>query len=280
MPELFIPSAVAPRKITEAWWFAFAGSQLLVLDSGPAAVSVPYVNELSSIGLLPVRTQFLGYLGDQPCFSAELMPTCSLPAGTALRCLRQLYGSLEETWFAIAGLAFQVMEWDRTHQFCGACGQPTQPVLGERVRRCLSCQSSHYPRVSPAMIVLIAKGDEILLGRAPRFRPGMYSLLAGYVDPGESLEAAVVREVREEVGLEIANLRYWGSQPWPFPHTLMVGYTATYAGGKIVLDDQELTDAAWFSKDNLPLLPPPVSIARKMIDWFVAAPADSDGQNA
>lgn len=269
MSELFTPSAADPGQCDgPAWWFAFAGNRLLVCEKDGTA-TVPHSADLTHLGLTPLRTQFLGWLGKTPCYSAELAKTTEPPAGTALRGLRELYCALSDTVFAVAGLGFQIMEWDRTHQFCGACGQPTQPSPTERAKRCTSCATTYYPRISPAMIVLISQGNKLLLGRAPRFKPGMYGLIAGYVEPGESLESAVVREVKEEVGIEITDIRYWGSQPWPFPHTLMVGYTATYAGGEIAIDPLELEDAAWFSLDQLPLLPPPVSIARKMIEDFI-----------
>lgn len=269
MSELFIPSAVDPGSSSgPGWWFAFAGSRLLVCEKD-GITTIPFVPNLTHLGLTPLKTQFLGWLGAVPCYSAELAKTTEPPLGTALRGLRELYCALNDTFFSVAGLGFQIMEWDRTHQFCGACGQPTEAIAEERAKRCATCATTYYPRISPAMIVLISKGDEILLGRAPRFKPGMYGLIAGYVEPGESLESAVVREVKEEVGVEIKDIRYWGSQPWPFPHTLMVGYTATYASGEITIDPQELEDAAWFSLDQLPLLPPPVSIARKMIEDFI-----------
>ncbi|MGA7936486.1 MAG: NAD(+) diphosphatase [Kovacikia sp.] len=128
----------------------------------------------------------------------------------------------------------------------------------------------NYPRLSPAVIVLISRGEELLLARAPRFPAGMYSILAGFVEPGESLEETVIREVREEVGIEITDIRYFGSQPWPFPNSLMIGFTATYAGGEIVIEPEELSEAAWFNKHALPPIPPKLSIARKLIDWFVS----------
>ncbi len=140
----------------------------------------------------------------------------------------------------------------------------------ERAKRCPKCGLVNYPRLSPAVIVLISRGDELLLARAHRFPTGMYSILAGFVEPGESLEETVVREVREEVGIEVKDIRYFGSQPWPFPNSLMIGFTATYAGGDIVLEPEELVDAAWFNKHNLPQIPPKISIARKLIDWFVS----------
>ena len=120
------------------------------------------------------------------------------------------------------------------------------------------------------MIVLVERGHELLLARSRHFLPGMYSVLAGFVEPGESLEEAVVREVKEEVGVTVKDIRYFGSQSWPFPHSLMIGFTATYAGGEISLDDSEIEEAGWFTVDNLPPIPGKISIARKLIDWFVA----------
>lgn len=259
-----------------AYWFAFSGKQLLIHTSNQTTGTyrdhpnpIPYFQHWAAIGLEPIRTQFLGHLNDHPCYAAELPSPVDPPTGMALQGFRELYSNLPPILADISGLAFQVMEWDRTHQFCGHCGSPTTAHGQERAKHCPNCGLTQYPRISPAMIVLISRGDEILLGRAHRFRPDMYSLIAGYVEPGESLETCVIREVKEEVGVEIANIRYWGSQPWPFPHTLMVGFTATYAGGEITLDPDELTDAAWFHKHQLPLLPSSISIARKMIDWFV-----------
>ena len=136
--------------------------------------------------------------------------------------------------------------------------------------RCDACESQHYPRLSPSMIVLVTRGDEILLARSPRFVAGVYSTLAGFVEPGESVEHCVAREVREEVGLEVRNLQYLGSQGWPFPHSLMLGFHAEYAGGEIVMQADEIEDARWFRVDDLPPLPAPRSIARYLIDLYVA----------
>ncbi|PSN17276.1 NAD(+) diphosphatase [filamentous cyanobacterium CCP5] len=272
MPFHFVPGIHPPNPQADnestgsAWWFVFIGRQLVLQQ---ATLTPLQVRALAPLGLDARRTQYLGQLNGQPCYGAELPEDSVLPPQLVARELRSLYGVLANDWLDLAGLAFQILEWDRTHQFCGHCGTPTQAAAAERAKRCPSCGLSQYPRISPAMIVLISRGDDILLGRAPRFRPGMYSLIAGYVESHESLEACVVREVQEEVGIEVANIRYWGSQPWPYPHTLMVGFTADYAGGDIVVDPHELTDARWFAKHQLPDLPSEASIARKMINWFV-----------
>lgn len=214
--------------------------------------------------------QFLGYLNHQPCIAAELSRGFEPFAPLTLQSLRALYGLLSEDLFAIAARAIQLIEWDRTHQYCGHCATPTTQLPTERAKRCPNCHLRQYPRLSPAVIMLVYKGEKLLLARAPRFKGGMYSILAGFVEPGESLEETVAREVREEVGLEIKNIRYFGSQPWPFPNSLMVGFIAEYASGTITPEPTEIEAADWFTKDNLPPVPGELSIARKLINWFIA----------
>lgn len=277
MHRTFIPGIAPPEVQAEpAWWFAFVGTKLLVHLEGTIS-QIPKLISLSEIGLVPVRTQFLGTLDNQPCYSAEL-PKDALAKlneviaskGMTLQGLRELYGTMDEDLYTLSGRAIQIVEWDRTHQYCGHCATPTTQLSHERAKRCPKCGLVNYPRLSPAIIVLISRGEELLLARAHRFPAGMYSILAGFVEPGESLEETVVREVREEVGIEVKEVRYFGSQPWPFPNSLMIGFTATYASGEIAIEPQELADAAWFSKHNLPQIPPKLSIARKLIDWFVS----------
>ena len=268
MPSNFVSGVEAPNTVSEsALWFAFAGRELLLQMQGES-VSLPTGSTLPV--LTPVRTQFLGELEGRPCYSAELPPDFHLPAGMKVEGLRKLYGVLSDEVFAIAGRAYQIMEWDRTHQYCGHCGTPTIQQASERVKRCPQCSLVFYPRLSPAVIMLISRGPALLLARAHRFPQGRYSILAGFVEPGESLEDTVIREVREEVGIEIKDIRYFGSQPWPFPNSLMIGFTATYVSGEIVLEPAEIADAAWFTKRNLPDIPSKASIARRMIDWFVS----------
>ena len=270
MHRTFIPGIAPPAVQSKpAWWLAFVGNKLLVHREGTVS-QIPQLISLAEIGLVPVRTQYLGTLDDQPCYCAELPKDTIAPDGTILRGLRELYGTLDEDLFALSGRAIQIVDWDRTHQYCGYCATPTTQLPHERAKRCPKCGLVNYPRLSPAIIVLVSRGEELLLARAHRFPAGMYSVLAGFVEPGESLEETVVREVREEVGIEVKDIRYFGSQPWPFPNSLMIGFTATYASGDIAIEPQELVDAAWFSKHNLPQIPPKLSIARKLIDWFIS----------
>ncbi|MFK7161436.1 NAD(+) diphosphatase [Marinospirillum sp. MEB164] len=165
--------------------------------------------------------------------------------------------------------AVSLAAWEEQHQFCGRCGAATQARYDEYAKECPRCRLRQYPRISPSMICLVWREEELLLAQSPRFQNGMYSLLAGFVEAGESVEEAVHREVKEEVGIEIQRLHYLGSQSWPFPHSLMLGYWAEYHQGEIQVDPTELVDARWFHWQDLPLLPPPASIARRLIDQFV-----------
>lgn len=175
----------------------------------------------------------------------------------------------------LAGRAVQTVEWTRTHRFCGRCATPTEPSTGERGLKCPACDLVVYPRVAPAMITLVTRGEpgpdqEALLARGVRFPMPMYSCLAGFVEPGEDLEGAVIREVKEEVGVDVDDVRYVGSQPWPFPHSLMVGFRVNYVGGDIVCEEAEIMDADWYRKDDLPMIPPEISIAGKIIQAWIA----------
>jgi len=270
MGKTFISAVAAPsEQIAPAWWFAFQGSKLLVRMEGSSA-RIPYVADLSELGLVVVRQQYLGLLEGRPCYSAELAEEIEPPAGMVFQGLRQLYGYLEEDLFGLAGRAVQIVDWDRTHQFCGRCGGKMVTRLTERAKECPQCGLVNYPRLSPAIIVLVERGHELLLARSHRFPSGVYSVLAGFVEPGETLEEAAVREVKEETGIDIKDLRYFGSQPWPFPNSLMIAFTAVYAGGEISTNDEEIEDVGWFTADHLPTLPGKISIARRLIDWFLA----------
>lgn len=172
--------------------------------------------------------------------------------------------------FALAGRATQLLDWQANHRYCGRCGTPTVIKPDEPAMHCPACGLLAYPRLSPAVMVLVRDGEKLLLARSPHFKPGVYSALAGFVEPGETLEECAVREVREEVGIEIANLRYFASQPWPFPNSLMIAFFADYAGGTITPEPGEIEDAGWFLPEALPLLPDPVSIARRLIEAALA----------
>ncbi len=252
----------------ETLWFAFQGERLLVLQGDE-----PRVPRASNLEDLEVEASFshpLGRLDGGQCWAVEVPEGVEAPEGAAFVDLRAIFAAVDEEFFAVAGRAKQVVSWHATHRFCGRCGGVTGPVEGEMAMRCARCGMMHYPRVSPAVIVRVRRGEEILLARSPGFPKGLRSVLAGFVEPGESIEEAIHREVREEVGIEVENLAYSGSQPWPFPNSLMIGFTADYAGGELEPQPGEIEDAAWYRADDLPQLPPKVSIARRMIEDFVA----------
>ncbi|QIN82014.1 NAD(+) diphosphatase [Rubrobacter tropicus] len=249
-------------------WFAFRGDRLLVLEGD--APLVPRASTLEEFGIEASYRQPLGSLNGSPCWAVEVPESLDAPDGMTFRDLREIFAAVDEEFFAVAGRAKQIVGWHATHRFCGRCGGETEIASGELAMRCARCGMMHYPRVSPAVIVRVRRGDEILLARSPGFPKGMRSVLAGFVEPGESIEETIHREVREEVGLEVENLRYFGSQPWPFPNSLMIGFTADYAGGELTPEPGEIEAADWYRAGDLPQLPPKVSIARRMIDDFVA----------
>ena len=262
----FIPGLTPPSQITNPILVVVRGTQILI-EQRDGALLLPDSEALAPMAGTPV---YLGQLGDRPCFAAPLAPDAKVPDGFSLALARQVVAGLDSGKSALIGQALALVEWDTMHRYCGGCAAPTELVPGERARRCPRCGFDFYPRVSPAVIVLIERDGRILLARNTNFLGGRFSLVAGFVEPGERLEQAAAREVREEVGIEISDLRYWGSQPWPFGRSLMVGFYARYAGGDLKVDGIEISEADWFAPDQLPELPAPISIARKMIDHYVA----------
>lgn len=269
VPLPFIPDHRSPENPgKDPLLFAFAGRQLLVTQDN----AMPPVAEIDAQGIEAIRTQYLGRLGERHCFSAELAEGFKAPSGFALRDLRMLFGAFDDTLHALAGRAVQIVEWDRTHQFCGACGNPTSVSKNDRSRVCTDCEIPLYPRLAPAMIVAVEKGDEILLGRSNHFPAGIFSVLAGFVEPGESAEDAVVREVWEETRIVVEDVRYFSSQAWPFPNSLMLGFTAQYKEGEIdTSHDDEMEAAEWFHVDAMPsMFPGNVSISQWLVQDFLA----------
>jgi len=265
-PESYVGGVIAAGE-PDADSLCFAFEQTLLLVAGePPGLRLPAHWELTNLGRPPLRRLYLGTLGQRACYAFEYGADTEAPPGMAWQGLRALYGRLDDSLFALAGRALQYIDWDRTHQFCGRCGTPMRHREGERARECPACRLIAYPRIAPAVMCLVRRGSEILLARSPHFAPGMYSALAGFVEPGESLEQCLAREVLEETGIGIANPRYFASQPWPFPHSLMIAFVADYAGGEITPAPDEIEDAQWFALDALPKLPNRISIARRLID--------------
>ena len=263
-------------------WYVFQGDRLL-LELGPPqpAPDDPRVASRPSwarlplqkrnmdpnlLGFVPTRTLYVGCLDGTHCWAAEAPADAIAPPGTGWSGLRSLFTVLEDAQFAVAGRALQLVDWDRTHQFCGRCGTRTSVQSEDRARVCPACKLSVYPRIAPAIMALIRKEQHVLLGRSPHFPAGMYSALAGFVEPGETLEQCVAREVEEEVGLKVSHIRYFASQPWPFPHSLMIAFVCDWESGEIRPREGEIEAAHWFDVLQLPKLPSRISISRRLID--------------
>lgn len=250
------PSNVGSARIH----FWFRDSELLVNAEGLAPAAFDGAGIFGNVGLV------VGRLGELVAIANVVPADTATPEGARWVGLRALFGVMPDELVALAGRGAQLVQWDRDHRYCGRCATPTLRQHGERARRCVSCGLSAYPRISPAMMCLVTRGKEILLARNVNFPPGRYSALAGFLEAGESIEDAVHREVREEVGIEVGKPIYFSSQSWPFPHSLMIAYTAEYAGGALAPNGHEIAEADWFSADKLPQLPPRMSIARALID--------------
>lgn len=266
----FHPALTPPKTANnDAFWFVFYNGRLLVKK----VAGMPHILETHDLGndrLALDRRQYIGSLNGRPCYTADIGEVDIAGEDLELKDLRTLFGSMDEEIIWTAGRANQLATWNRSHQYCGSCGSPSEDKTDERAKICPQCGLINYPRLSPAVIVAVLKGDSILLARNKRFRLPFFSVLAGFVEPGETLEACVEREVEEEVGITVKNIRYFGSQPWPFPDSLMIAFLADYAGGEIRVDRMEITEAGWFSRKDLPRIPPRISIARQLIDWFTA----------
>ena len=246
-----------------AYWILRCEHRLLTLAGQPGGALFPLLSA-ADLGH-PAEALYVGDWGGIACHAVDVAQFPEIASGEPTP-LRAIFAQAGPEAFALAGRATQLLDWQATHRYCGRCATPTERQPGEAAMRCPACGLLAYPRIAPAVMVLVRDGERLLLARSPHFKPGVYSALAGFVEPGETLEQCAAREVREEVGLEIANLRYFDSQPWPFPHSLMVAFFADYAGGEIVPDPSEIEAADWFTADALPLLPDPVSISRRLID--------------
>lgn len=257
------------KKQPLSYWFLYNANQLLVVNEHEK-LNIPSFNYSTAESLIENQPREIGNLNGISCLAANLKPNITLPESCSLSPLRPIFGQLEDDFFWMAAKAVHLLYWDRRSRFCGICGSKTKEKVDECAKVCEKCGEIYYPRIAPAIIVAIIKDGQILLARANRFASYYYSVLAGFVEPGESLEECAHREVMEEVGIRIKNLRYFGSQPWPFPDSLMIGFTADYESGTITLDLTENMDAGWYSPDNLPPTPGKVSIASRLIEWYLS----------
>lgn len=241
----------------------------MLVGQDEESMTVPLMVDPGAIGLSWNNERYLGVLAGHHCYIAETSGKDVWPPDMGFYGLRYLYGRLSDTLFAAAMKAVHLLEWEKSARYCGRCGAEMAPAKEEIARECPGCGMLVFPRLSPAVIVLVERDGQILLARSHRFTSDFYSVLAGFVEPGETLEDTVHREIEEEVGIKVKNVRYFGSQPWPFPDSLMIGFTAEYESGEINIDKTEIADAEWFAPEKLPTVPGKMSIARELIDWFM-----------
>ncbi|WP_003542655.1 NAD(+) diphosphatase [Desulfotomaculum nigrificans] len=254
--------------MVSAYWLLFNGNNLLikVVDE---TVIFPVTDDLKTLNIEIERKHYIGKLHNNPCYVAEVTGVPPLPDGFNFIGMRQLFETIDESLFRVAGQAYEIINWDCTQRFCGRCGTLNEDKKDERAKICPNCGLVSFPRISPAVIVAVIKDNQILLARNKKFTSNYYSVIAGFVEAGETLEECIKREIREEVGIEVKNIKYFGSQPWPFPDSLMMAFTAEYDAGEITVDNHEILEAHWFTADNLPDLPNKKTIARQLIDWFI-----------
>lgn len=245
------------------FWFVFCKDDIVLTAAG----------HVPSGGECPIRLEAWHTVHALPALDGEECRCVSIDAPCTQEGFRQIslrasYDVLPERHYLMAGKAREIIYWDQTTRYCGCCGAPMQKD-SDISKRCTGCGKQVWPALAVAIIVLVRRGDEALMVRAHNFRGNHYGLVAGFVETGETLEECLVREVQEETGITVRNVRYFASQPWPYPSGLMVGFTADYESGEIRLQRSELADGGWFRKDNLPPIPGKVSLARRLIDSWL-----------
>lgn len=217
------------------------------------------------------QSEYLGRWGESPCFAVRLRDDeAPLPAACRWWGMREALAEQNQENICLISMGMQLLQWRATVKYCAVCAAVLVPQCGERAQRCPACAQLYYPRINPAVITAVFHQGKILLARNRNFGGTMFSLIAGYVEAGENLEQAAARELHEEVGVRVCNLRYWGSQTWPFHAALMFGFTADYAGGELRPDGVEIVEAGWFSPGQMPELPRRGSIARRMVDEYLS----------
>jgi len=262
----FKPSVVATLPETNNdMYFLFCNDTLLVKSENNKAI-IPAIKDLQHLKLNNI--QYLGSINGENCFCGEVTNDNLIPKNMYFSTLKALTHQLPSDMFWIGGRAQQIINFNIDHKYCGRCGTLAQNVDGERAKKCPKCGLTNYPRISPAIIVAVLKEGKLLLAHNNESPKDLYSVVAGFVEVGETFEECVAREVHEEIGIIVKNIKYFGNQPWPFPNSLMIGFTADYASGEIQVDGKEIGHADWYSSTSMPLTPDSISIAKKLINWF------------
>jgi NAD+ diphosphatase len=266
--DLFVPGV--PRYLTQpvapGYWAAVQGNNLILHD-GESGPTLP-CGDIPGWLAAPAVLLEIGLWQGQPLRILPADPHCIIQPPYRAEALNAAVQTMADATLGIGGVARQILHWESQSRFCSLCGGKTRPFCSGWGRTCSVCDAKLFPRISPCAIVLVRRNDEVLLVRNAAWPAGRFSLAAGYLDFGESLEDCAAREVKEETGIDITAVTYVGSQSWPFPSQLMAGFVAEYAGGELVVDHHELEDARWFPISALPVLPSTRSIARRIIDTF------------
>ncbi|MBU3190415.1 NAD(+) diphosphatase [Clostridium bowmanii] len=256
--------AILPES-NEDIYFLFCKDELLVKSVDNKAI-IPAIKDLENLELN--NTQYFGSINGENCFCGELSKECIIPSNMYFSKFKALTHHLPSDMFWIGGRAIQIVNFNNDHKYCGRCGTFAENVPGERAKKCPKCGLVNYPRISPAIIVAVVREGKLLLAHNTQSALDLYSVVAGFVEVGETFEDCVAREVREETGINVKNIKYFGNQPWPFPNSLMIGFTAEYASGEIQVDGKEISQANWYSPSEIPITPDSISIAKKLINWF------------
>ena len=264
----FLPGINAPESFDKSFHIVISDDEILTID-GQYPWRPLTGDEWRWLDIERLETHYLGSVNGVPVFTEEVDPDSDEPEGYEFATLWSFLTGVDQSVFYLVGRAKQIVEWHRNHHFCGQCGKQTESSTFDRSRKCPDCSLMFYPRLSPSIIVCVNRGEEILLAKNAQARGNFYSTLAGFVEPGESIEETVHREVFEEVGIRVTNLKYFGSQSWPFPNSLMLGFHAEYESGDLVLQDEEISDAQWFHYTDLPNRPAMVSISGWLINDFI-----------
>ena len=261
------PDVKHDHENSPAYWFIFNSDKLLI--NPKTDIKIPFIEDPKVFNNSMIYKHYFGTLDGYPCICAEVSPETDAFDGMIFEDLRGLYDVLDEDLYLLAGRAVQIINWDKNHQYCGKCGTLTEIVAYEMAKICPECGFINYTRISPAVIIAIIKNGKILMAKHSYGLKNRYALVAGFIEAGETLEEGVKREIMEEVGLNVKNIKYFGSQPWPFPNSLMIGFTADYESGEIKVDGKEIIDAKWFDVDEVTPMPSKISISSELIEWYI-----------
>jgi NTP pyrophosphohydrolases containing a Zn-finger, probably nucleic-acid-binding len=265
----FVPSVNRPDDHTGNSIVFVADSDQLLVKASEDEIIFPGLDELRVDLSVQEEPSYMGTIDGRHSYFIPYDNAMGIPDGMVFKSLRLMLDMLDDDMGLIASRAVHLAGWSKKNKYCGVCGSITNQDSREQARRCPSCGNVIYPKISPAIIIAVVKDDKLLLAHNKNFRQRWYSTVAGFIEAGESIEACAEREVFEEVGIKIKNIRYLASQPWPFPDSLMIGLTADYAGGEVTPDGVEIDDADFFSVDALPETPGTISVAGRLIEWFI-----------